>query len=836
MKPYNLTQSTNLVFKICCLSILLSYGALISHTGYAITTMPSVNQPEHADIDIVHEEVMNTDTEKRAISNDISSNVTNNTLINDISTDSINTTDDERDENTQLVIQAESDEDSIQIIGNITITDDKPLLNPPSNKQVSTQTSINTNESETETETENENTTKNVIKNTKANESESESENQENTKNDESKTVIENSTQNTSNANNTISNKISRIEFIKKTVNRDVSTLFGIFKPSAKKTQSDTKAKPETTKQEVTKQEATKQETIKTKETKTKTQPETRNSQNQTQSQFEKPKNIANTSSKDDDINDIVSSDHQTLVTQDKNDEGDAGNKTDKATEVASDTNALNEAQSEPKDPSKTKLDTSNKPTNQAVSNEVVSKKINGKETNSKPNNENETPSLGRAVDKVTPSTDDLTVEDEADSLNSIAVTSTSTKQQPQPQASVSNSRSAYGYTDGKIFNLNNVKHQQHIRRLLAEAGLLASIESIEPSSMPNLYRVDLGKHLKPLHISQDGKYVIEGEIEQVATLKANQTKGSMTVDPHTTDVKNNDTDINTVIVGDGLGVSKRNTKSDTKTIDNILDFIVTDTNSADTLDKQSQSKHVINQAGQLVDDAVKASLLDKITPLDVTARTLLFHTAIPQIFWGTTNSGKPFMISDDGNYFTYSEISVIKNGQFIGLDGQFEQHKNANVLSKLKDEGLIIYPATTQKLAQIYVALDINCRYCQSFHQYIPKLNQQGIEVKVIGYSQSATALNTMRSFWCLHENARKKTFELTLQTGILSKTLTGDCQTHTQNQQSGKQSDTLFEDNRHLANALAIPTTPAIYRADGVLFTGNYTQAEFLTFLGLK
>lgn len=829
MKPYNLTQSTNLVFKICCLSILLSYGALISHTGYAITTMPSVNQPEHADI-VVHEEVMNTDTEKRAISSDVSSNVINNTLINnDISTDSINTTDDERDENTQLVIQTESDEDSIQIIGNITITDDKPLLNPPSNKQVSTQTSINTNESETEAETEAETETENnnAIKNAKANESESESENQENTKNDESKTVIENSTQNTSNANNTISNKISRIEFIKKTVNRDVSTLFGIFKPSAKKTQSDTKAKPETTKQEATKQEA-----IKTKETKT--QPETSNSQSQTQSQPEKPKNIADTSSKDDDINDIVNSDHQTLVTQDKNDEGDAGNKTDKATEVASDTNALNEGQSEPKDPNETKLDTSNKPTNQSVSNEAVSNEAVSTETNSQPNNENETPSLGRAVDKVTPSTDDLTVEDEADSLDSIAVTSTSIKQ-PQPQASVSNARSAYGYTDGKIFNLNNVKHQQHIRRLLAEAGLLASIESIEPSSMPNLYRVDLGKHLKPLHISQDGKYVIEGEIKQVATLKANQTKSAMTVDPHTTNVKNNDTDVNTMI-GDGLGVSKRNTKSDTKTIDNILDFIVTNTNSADTVDNQSHSTQVINQAGQLVDDAVKASLLDKITPLDVTAHTLLFHTAIPQIFWGTTNSGKPFMISDDGNYFTYSEISVIKNGQFIGLDGQFEQHKNANVLSKLKDEGLIIYPATTQKLAQIYVALDINCRYCQSFHQYIPKLNQQGIEVKVVGYSQSATALNTMRSFWCLHENARKKTFELTLQTGILSKTLTGDCQTHTQNQQSGKQSDTLFEDNRHLANALAIPTTPAIYRADGVLFTGNYTQAEFLTFLGLK
>ena len=42
------------------------------------------------------------------------------------------------------------------------------------------------------------------------------------------------------------------------------------------------------------------------------------------------------------------------------------------------------------------------------------------------------------------------------------------------------------------------------------------------------------------------------------------------------------------------------------------------------------------------------------------------------------------FLLSDDGQYITDGEISVIENGQFIGLDGNFERLKNQSVFATL--------------------------------------------------------------------------------------------------------------------------------------------------------
>jgi len=40
----------------------------------------------------------------------------------------------------------------------------------------------------------------------------------------------------------------------------------------------------------------------------------------------------------------------------------------------------------------------------------------------------------------------------------------------------------------------------------------------------------------------------------------------------------------------------------------------------------------------------------------------------------------------------------------------------------------------------------------------------------------------------------------------------------------------------NRNIAAGLAVMATPAIYRADGVLYQANFDRPEFLEFLGVN
>ena len=52
----------------------------------------------------------------------------------------------------------------------------------------------------------------------------------------------------------------------------------------------------------------------------------------------------------------------------------------------------------------------------------------------------------------------------------------------------------------------------KRLRQVLTQAGIKTQITSIVPSKLPNMYQVNLAGQL-PLHITEDGRYVIQGEL-----------------------------------------------------------------------------------------------------------------------------------------------------------------------------------------------------------------------------------------------------------------------------------------------------------------------------------
>ena len=299
------------------------------------------------------------------------------------------------------------------------------------------------------------------------------------------------------------------------------------------------------------------------------------------------------------------------------------------------------------------------------------------------------------------------------------------------------------------------------LRQLLSQAGIKTQITSIVVSKLPNMYQVNLAGQ-PPLHITEDGKYVIQGELQK------NPSKRVITKTP-----------------------------------------------------VRSSSA----QVGKSVSASVKSDILANMSALkNMSAKTPFFYTAVPGVIWGATLEGVPFLLSDDGQYITDGEISVIENGQFIGLDGNFERLKNQSVFATLDKSQLINYPATGTEKAIIYVATDVNCPYCRRLHQQLPMLNAKGVTVKTIGYPIYEESPEQMRAIWCQsNEDSRRKALDRAMLQGKMTPA-SASCKVNH------------ITPNREKAAGLAVMATPAIYREDGVLFQASFESPEFLEFLGVE
>lgn len=299
------------------------------------------------------------------------------------------------------------------------------------------------------------------------------------------------------------------------------------------------------------------------------------------------------------------------------------------------------------------------------------------------------------------------------------------------------------------------------IKTTLQNAGLTTPISSIAPSGVGELLTITLGGGQEPLLITPDTRYIIQGKIES-------------------------------------------------------------NPSPAVPIDKALQTKQ---PAGTPVSAEYKQALLANTKQLkNMTSDTAFFHTSVDGLLWGVSGVGAtPFLMSGDGRKFINGEISRIENGQFMGLDTDFEWAKNRHVLSTLDEKTLAIYPATQEK-AVVYIATDINCPYCKIFHGKIGEFNRQGITVKAIGYPIYDNSHKPMKQIWCETNNAKRATLLSAAMKGILPKATCDD-----------KNSPVIS--TQKAAQPLAVMATPSIYREDGVLFEGDFIQGnEFLEFMGVK
>lgn len=121
---------------------------------------------------------------------------------------------------------------------------------------------------------------------------------------------------------------------------------------------------------------------------------------------------------------------------------------------------------------------------------------------------------------------------------------------------------------------------------------------------------------------------------------------------------------------------------------------------------------------------------------------------------------GQALVVTADGNTAIVGDVyslstmtnltrSEKQKGQVLLAEQEIE---------KLSEDDFVTYPATGEKVGQMYVFSDTTCGYCKKFHKEIADYQQAGIEVKYIPYPRSGLregdpAFERMKQVMCAED-----------------------------------------------------------------------------------
>ena len=176
------------------------------------------------------------------------------------------------------------------------------------------------------------------------------------------------------------------------------------------------------------------------------------------------------------------------------------------------------------------------------------------------------------------------------------------------------------------------------------------------------------------------------------------------------------------------------------------------------------------------------------------------------------------FYITDDGKH-------LISGGELIDLDNRISLTEvsraaaRAEMLDAYGVDKMLVFPATVSRRHTIIVVTDIDCPYCQKFHEHMKELNASGIEVHYLLYPRAGVDSDSYHksvSVWC-SSNRRDALTRAKRQEPVPPKTCANPVTEH-----------------MDLVDRIDIRSTPSIFLPDGVLVRGYRPPAELLTLLG--
>lgn len=186
--------------------------------------------------------------------------------------------------------------------------------------------------------------------------------------------------------------------------------------------------------------------------------------------------------------------------------------------------------------------------------------------------------------------------------------------------------------------------------------------------------------------------------------------------------------------------------------------------------------------------------------------------TEVPNLYWVSLEGMGAVYATSDGKFLIQGDVLRLGGKEISSVGDKIQAVENKQILSALKIEDLMVYPAKGKAKHVVYIFTDASCPYCHKLHEQIPEINNKGIEVRYIAWPRGEQFIPTMESVWCSTD--RQAAFDKAVAGGELP---VAQCKNP-------------VRDQYQMGLSMGVNGTPAIYNANGEHIGAYMTTDELI------
>lgn len=113
------------------------------------------------------------------------------------------------------------------------------------------------------------------------------------------------------------------------------------------------------------------------------------------------------------------------------------------------------------------------------------------------------------------------------------------------------------------------------------------------------------------------------------------------------------------------------------------------------------------------------------------------------------------FYVSADGHYVFVGALFDVENPDPYSrnLTENVSKKIRSQLLSSIPEDEMVVYKASGKQIGSVTVFTDIDCIYCQKFHQQIHEITKSGVEIRYLAFPRQgpgSIGFNKAVSIWC--------------------------------------------------------------------------------------
>ena len=174
------------------------------------------------------------------------------------------------------------------------------------------------------------------------------------------------------------------------------------------------------------------------------------------------------------------------------------------------------------------------------------------------------------------------------------------------------------------------------------------------------------------------------------------------------------------------------------------------------------------------------------------------------------------YYATNDGKYLIIGNVIDLQTKESITENTKMKQR--LSIINSIEKENLVIYkPEETKHVLTVFT--DTSCPYCQKLHNEVPRLLENGIEVRYILFSRNGDgveAYKQLASAWC--SKNKEEAVESLFEGDILDDV--DICENP-------------LNKNSEYASLLSVEGTPTIFLEDGRVIPGYQNSKNIIAFI---